>query len=53
MVHHFGETDTQSARSGLTEALLIAAVTEPSGDIDNLKNALQILALTYRSRWPS
>jgi hypothetical protein len=54
IAHHFGETDAQTARSRLAEAVLIAATTTtPSCDVDALKNeGLQILALAYRSRWP-
>jgi hypothetical protein len=51
--HHFGETDIVLARSRLAEALLIAAVDHDRHDIAELKaEALQILALAYRRRWP-
>jgi hypothetical protein len=51
--NHFGETDAQVARSRLAEAVLIVAADQESHDIATLKTeALQVLALTYRSRWP-
>jgi hypothetical protein len=51
--HHFGETDAQLARSRLAEAILIVAADHECHDIAALKTeALQVLALTYRSRWP-
>jgi hypothetical protein len=51
--HHFGETDVDVARSRLAEAVLIVAVDHQSHDIAALKTeALQVLALAYRSRWP-
>lgn len=51
--HHFGETDAQLARSRLAEAILIVAANHEVHDIEALKTeALQVLALTYRSRWP-
>jgi hypothetical protein len=51
--HHFGETDADLARSRLAEAILIVAADDESHDIAALKTeALQVLALTYRSRWP-
>ena len=51
--HHFGETDVELARSRLAEAVLIVASDSQSHDVVALKNeALQVLALTYRGRWP-
>ena len=51
--HHFGETDTELARSRLAEAILIVAAEHEGHDIAELKTeALQVLALAYRSRWP-
>jgi hypothetical protein len=51
--HHFGDTDAQLARSRLAEAILIVAGCHESQDVAVLKTeALQVLALTYRSRWP-
>jgi hypothetical protein len=51
--HHFGHTDAQLARSRLAEAVLIVASGHECHDVVALKNeALQMLALAYRSRWP-
>lgn len=51
--HHFGETDAHLARSRLAEAILIVAAEHDGQDVGALKTeALQVLALTYRSRWP-
>ena len=52
--HHFGDTDADLARSRLAEALLIVADQHPRcHDIGELKTeALQVLALAYRCRWP-
>jgi hypothetical protein len=51
--HHFGETDAQLARSRLAEAILIVAADHHCHDIAELKTeALQVLALAYRCRWP-
>ncbi|HEY8247084.1 MAG TPA: hypothetical protein VIG38_07365 [Hyphomicrobium sp.] len=51
--HHFGETDAELARSRLAEAVLIVAADHETYDVAALKTeALQVLALTYRSRWP-
>jgi hypothetical protein len=51
--HHFGETDAHLARSRLAEAVLIVASDHECHDIAALKTeALQVLALAYRSRWP-
>lgn len=52
--HHFGDTDADLARSRLAEALLIVAEQHPHcHDIGELKTeALQVLALAYRCRWP-
>lgn len=53
IAHHFGETDADLARSRLSEAILIVAADHGSQDIAALKTeALQVLALTYRKRWP-
>ena len=50
---HFGETDAESARSRLAQAILIIASDQEQRDIAKLKTeALQVLALTYRCRWP-
>jgi hypothetical protein len=50
---HFGETDAEFARSRLAEAILIVASDHEHRNISELKTeALQILALTYRCRWP-
>ena len=51
--HHFGETDAQLARSRLAAAILIVAADHEQHDVLGLKTeALQVLALAYRSRWP-
>lgn len=51
--HQFGDTDIDLARSRLAEALLIVAADHNFRGIAELKNeALQVLALTYRTRWP-
>ena len=51
--HHFGETDAQLARSRLAEAILIVAADHEVHGVAALKTeALQVLALTYRNRWP-
>jgi hypothetical protein len=51
--HHFGDTDIDLVRSRLAEAILIVAADNGSHDIAALKTeALQVLALTYRKRWP-
>ena len=51
--HHFGDTDTELARSRLAEAVLIVAADHEGHDIAELKTeALQVLALAYRTRWP-
>lgn len=51
--HHFGESDVELARSRLAEAVLIVAADHETHDAAALKTeALQVLALTYRSRWP-
>ena len=51
--HHFGDTDADLARARLAEAILIVAADHRSHDIAALKTeALQVLALTYRCRWP-
>ena len=53
IAHHFGSTDTDVARERLAQAVLIVASDHASHDIDDLKTeALQVLALTYCSRWP-
>jgi len=50
---HFGETDAEFARARLAQAILIIASDQVPRDISKLKTeALQVLALTYRSRWP-
>ena len=50
---HFGETDAEFARSRLAQAILIIASGQEPRDIVKLKTeALQVLALTYRCRWP-
>ena len=51
--HHFGDTDIDLARSRLAEAILIVAADQAHHDIAELKTeALQVLALAYRCRWP-
>ena len=51
--HHFGATDIDLARSRLAEAILIVAADHDCHDIAKLKTeALQVLALAYRCRWP-
>ena len=51
--HHFGQTDVDLARARLAEAILIVAADQEHHDISELKNeALQVLALAYRCRWP-
>jgi hypothetical protein len=50
---NFGETDGDVARTRLAEAILIVAAAHDCQDAVELKTeALQVLALTYRSRWP-
>ena len=50
---HFGETDAEFARARLAQAILIIASDLEPRDISKLKTeALQVLALTYRCRWP-
>lgn len=49
----FGETDAECARARLAQAILIIASDHEPRDISKLKTeALQVLALTYRCRWP-
>ena len=51
--HDFGDTDIEQARTRLAEAILIVAADRDRHDIAELKTeALQVLALTYRQRWP-
>jgi len=51
--HHFADTDIEVARSRLAEAVLIVAADHDRNDIAALKTeALQVLALAYRRRWP-
>ena len=51
--HHFVDTDIDLARSRLAEAILIVAADHDSHDIAEIKSeALQVLALAYRPRWP-
>jgi hypothetical protein len=51
--NHFGDTDVDLARSRLAEAILIVAADHGNRDVTALKTeALQVLALAYRSRWP-
>jgi hypothetical protein len=51
--HHFGETDIELARSRLAQAVLAVAVGHDRHDLADLKTeALSVLALAYRSRWP-
>jgi hypothetical protein len=51
--HHFGETDVELVRTRLAEAILIVAADRNCHDIAGLKTeALQVLALAYRRRWP-
>ena len=51
--HHFGDTDTELARSRLAQAILLVAADHDWHDIAALKTeALQVLALAYRKRWP-
>jgi hypothetical protein len=51
--HHFGETDVELARARLAQAILLVAADHDCHDIAGLKTeALQVLALTYRRRWP-
>jgi hypothetical protein len=51
--HHFGDTDVDLARSRLAEAILIVASDHEHHEIAELKTeALQVLALAYRCRWP-
>lgn len=53
IAHHFGETDVELARTRLAEAVLLVAADHDCHDIKALKTeALQVLALTYRKRWP-
>ena len=51
--HHFGATDVELARARLAQALVLVAASHDCHDIAGLKTeALQVLALTYRRRWP-
>lgn len=51
--HHFGETDAHLARARLAQAVLIVAADHEGQDTAALKTeALQVLALAYRARWP-
>lgn len=53
IAHHFAESDIELARTRLAEAILIVAADQEGHDIAALKTAaLQVLALTYRKRWP-
>jgi len=53
IAHHFDETDAQLARTRLAQAVLIVASDHDGHDSSTLKTeALQVLALTYRTRWP-
>jgi hypothetical protein len=50
---HFGKTDATLARLRLAEAVLIVAADREAHDIAEIKSeALQVLALAYRPRWP-
>ena len=50
---HFGDADAHLARSRLADAVMIIAADYKERDVDTLKNeALQVLALAYRGRWP-
>jgi hypothetical protein len=50
---HFGEADTNLARSRLADAVMIIAADYEERDVETLTNeVLQVLALAYRSRWP-
>ena len=51
--YQFSETDADVARLRLAEAILIVAADHECSDIAELKSdALQVLAFTYRNRWP-
>ena len=51
--NHFVDMDADIARARLAEAVLVVAADHGSHDIAALKTeALQLLALTYRCRWP-
>ena len=51
--HHFGDTDIEVARVRLAQAVLVVAAGHDCHDIAGLKTeALQVLALAYRKRWP-
>lgn len=51
--HHFGATDIELARTRLAEAVFLVAADHDCHDIAGLKTeALQVLALAYRKRWP-
>lgn len=53
IAQHFGETDVEVARARLAQAILIVAADRENHDVAALKTeALQVLALTYRKRWP-
>ena len=50
---HFDDTDTHLARLRLADAVMIIAADYEERDVETLKNeALQVLAIAYRSRWP-
>jgi len=51
--HHFGQTDVELARARLAQAILLVAADHDGHDVAALKTeALQVLALAYRKRWP-
>ena len=53
IAHQFGGTDVEFARMRLAQAVLLVAADQDCHDAAVLKTeALQILALTYRKRWP-
>ena len=51
--HHFGQTDVELARARLAQAILLVAADHDGHDVAALKTeAMQVLALAYRKRWP-
>ena len=51
--NHFGDTDVELARARLAQAVLLVAADHDCHDVAGLKTeALQVLALAYRRRWP-
>ena len=51
--NNFRDTDVELARARLAQAVLLVAADHDCHDVAGLKTeALQVLALAYRRRWP-